>query len=181
MPSWFSRHLKRPSAFDGPKVDTPAFELRLSKAWKQEPSRDPEQFSFVAGDGSLTTASWLSWNVDADRLPEAGKVLLETRARAMGQRLGDYPYAITDLEMVPVPTPGLEIYAYGAAEEISYYSRHYALLTERFVINLYVESPASSAKKNAAQFETVLAGLRIKTSMEVTVNGAQELLRPTRA
>ena len=177
MLSGLSKLLKRMPSFEGPSVDTHGFELRLSKAWKQEPTDDPDQFSFVAGDGSLVTASWLGWNVDADRLTEAGEALLNTRAKAMGQRLGDYPYEVTELDFVPVPYPGLEIYAYGAAAQISYFSRHYALLTETFAVNLYVESPASSARKNAAHFDAVLAGLNIKTEVE----SAPVMLRPTRA
>lgn len=177
MFSWLSQYQSRAPSFGGPAVVTSGFELRLSKAWKQEPTGDPDQFSFAAGDGSLVTASWLAWNVDADRLTEAGEALLHSRARAMGQRLGDYPYEITELDFVPVPYPGLEIYAYGAAAQISYFSRHYALLTGTFAVNLYVESPASSAKKNAAHFSAVLAGLSIKA----TVDKQQVMLRPTRA
>ena len=166
MLAWFKKHLKTPASFDGPMVETDHFELKLSKSWKPEPTSDPEQFSFTANDGSVITISSMAWSVSADRLPAAAEVLMESRGQSLGEGLGGYKYEIDDFKVVPVPYPGLEIYAYGGAAEISYYSRTYALLTENFMLNLYVESPASTPKNNEAQFKAVMEGLGIKIPVE---------------
>lgn len=176
MLSWFTKYLKPSASYDGPTADAPHFELKLSRGWKLEPTNDAEQYSFVANDGSIITASYMNWDISADRLPEAAEVLLKARGEAMGEGLGGYKYTITDFQTIPVPYPGLEIYAAGGANAVSYFSRYYALLTERFLVNLYVESPASSAEANQVQFEQVLHGLGIKWQEA----GVKRMLRPTR-
>ena len=162
MLAWLKKHLKTPASFDGPMVETSHFELRLSKAWVQEETHDPERFGFTSRDGSHITISSMAWALPADRLPDAATILMESRGRSLGEGLGGYKYEVSDLKVIPVPYPGIEVYARGGAREIGYFSCTFALLTEGFVINLYVESPASSEKHNEAKFQVVMEGLGIK-------------------
>lgn len=164
MFNWFKSHTKKLASYDGPTIDTEQFEFKLSHMWKQEVTSDPEQFHFTTKDGTSITLSCLKWDMPADRLPDAGEVLIRSRGAAIGEGLGDHKYELSALNVIPVPYPGLEIYVFGAARKISYYSRFFALLTEGFMLQLYVESPASEDEKNQRNFDSVLKGLGIKHS-----------------
>lgn len=173
MFNWFKKHSISQPSYDGPSLTSEHFELKLTQIWTQESTNDVEQFLFTARDGTSITLSCLTWQMSADRLVEAGEALVRARGQALAESLGDFKYELSALNVIPVPYPGLEIYLEGDAKVISYFSRFFGLLTEDFMLQLYVESPASEDINNQRKFEAVLNGLEIKLKDGQTIRASR--------
>jgi hypothetical protein len=148
------------------QVTTPSYSLTLSGDWRELPSDDPEQKTFVsrAHDVRLVISSLDVTGTQVDP-QDAAQHLVQMRMNAERQAAERYGRLMTIAEPVVAPQPWGAMVAYYGHDNTGRQFNFAGMVTRRQVLQTYVESPTLSGDELFAVFQEIQQGLSFDESL----------------
>jgi len=146
-------------------VSTPSYSLKLNGDWRELPSDDPEEKTFVSRvhDVRLVISSMDVSGTQVDP-QEAAEVLVQMRMDAERKAADHFGRFMTIAEPVVVPQPWGAMVAYFGHDNTGRQFNFAGMVTRSQVLQTYVESPSLSGDELFVVFQEVQQGLTFDQS-----------------
>ena len=145
------------------EISTPAFKLKLSEDWKQEPTNDAEQYSYYSHTKDIgITCSYILMNAKLEDTDRIAKKLIEFRLGGEEAAANEFNLKMTIAEPFIAPFSKGHQVAYFGHDSNNRQFRYLGVVTPSKTINIYVESNSKSQTELEAEFNTLLKGLSLE-------------------
>ena len=145
------------------EISTPAFKLKLSEGWIQEPTNDTEQCSYYSHAKDIgIMCSYILMNAKLEDTDRIAKKLIEFRLGGEEAAANKFNLKMTISEPFIAPFSKGHQVAYFGHDSSNRQFRYLGVVMPSKAINIYAESSSKSQAELEEEFNTLLKGLSLE-------------------